>query len=89
MVVNKIRWTVQDLEHMPDDWGWKRYEIVDGDLFVTRARHIRHQNAGGNLHIELGMWSRQTRLGKSFEVPGVVFSPEDAVIPDVVWASND
>ncbi len=37
MVTNQVRWTVQDLEGMPDDWGWKRYEIIDGELTVTRA----------------------------------------------------
>nr|WP_315865264.1 hypothetical protein [Acaryochloris thomasi] len=42
MVANAVRWTTQDLEVMPDDWGWKRYEIIDGELFVTRASHISH-----------------------------------------------
>jgi len=27
-------------------------------------------------------------LGKPFQTPGVIFSPNDAVIPDVVWVSN-
>lgn len=88
MVVNQVRWTVHDLESMPDDWGWKRYEIIDGDLIVTRAPHIWHQNAGGSIYLELMLWSRQTKLGRAFEAPGVVFSEADAVIPDVVWASN-
>ncbi|MGC1309756.1 MAG: Uma2 family endonuclease [Phormidesmis sp.] len=88
MVANPIRWTVEDLEGMPDDWGWKRYEIIDGELIVTRAPHIRHQGAGGNIHVELSNWSRQTQLGEAFEAPGVIFTEADAVIPDVVWASN-
>ncbi|MEM9092304.1 MAG: Uma2 family endonuclease [Cyanobacteria bacterium P01_F01_bin.53] len=88
MVANSIRWTVQDLEGMPDDWGWKRYEIIDGELIVTRAPHIWHQNAGGNIRFELTKWSRQTQLGKAFDAPGVIFTESDAVIPDVVWASN-
>jgi len=89
MVANQIRWTVRDLEVMPDDWGWKRYEIIDGELFVTRAPHIRHQSAGGNIHVELTIWSRRTHLGEAFEAPGVIFTEADAVIPDVVWASNE
>lgn len=88
MVANQIRWTVEDLEFMPDDWGWKRYEIIDGELIVTRAPHIRHQDTGGNIFFELTSWSRKTKLGRASEAPGVIFTDADAVIPDVVWASN-
>jgi Uma2 family endonuclease len=73
---------------MPDDGGWTRYEIIDGERYVTRAPHIRHQDAGGNLYVELTVWSRQTRLGQAAQTPGVIFSPMDAVIPDVVWIST-
>lgn len=89
MVTNPFRWTTRDLDAMPDDGGWKRYEIIDGELFVTRAPHIRHQDAGGNIHVELTIWSRQTQSGKSFQTPGVIFSPTDAVIPDLVWISRE
>jgi Uma2 family endonuclease len=89
MVTNPLRWTIRDLDAMPDDGGWKRYEIIDGELFVTCAPHIRHQDAGGNLHVELTIWSRQTQLGKSFQTPGVIFTPTDAVIPDLVWISRE
>ena len=89
MVANYLRWTARDLNAMPDDGGWKRYEIIDGELFVTRAPHIRHQGAGGNIHVELEICSRQTQLGKAFQTPGVIFTPTDAVIPDVVWVSRE
>lgn len=56
---------------------------------MTRAPHIRHQDAGGNIHVELTIWSRQTGLGKACEAPGIIFTEADAVIPDVVWASNE
>jgi len=89
MVSNSHRWTIRDLDALPDDGGWKRYEIIDGELFVTRAPHIRHQGTGGNIHVELEIWSRQTQLGKPFQTPGVIFTPTDAVIPDVVWISQE
>lgn len=88
MVTHPIRWTIHDLDALPDDGGWKRYEIIDGELYVTRAPHIRHQDAGGAIYVALSLWSRQTQLGKSYQAPGVIFSPEDAVIPDVVWVSQ-
>ena len=89
MVTNSLRWTTRDLDVMPDDGGWKRYEIIDGELYVTRAPHFRHQDAGGNIHVDLAIWSRQTQLGKSIQTPGIIFTPTDAVIPDVAWISQD
>jgi len=89
MVANSLRWTVRDLDVMPDDGGWKRYEIIDGELFVTRAPHIRHQGVSGKLHMRLEIWSETTALGNAFQVPGVIFTPTDAVIPDVVWISRE
>jgi Uma2 family endonuclease len=88
MVANSLRWTTRDLEVMPDDGGWKRYEIIDGELYVTRTPHIRHQGAASNLNIYLGTWSKETGLGSTFQAPGVIFTPSDAVIPDLVWASQ-
>ncbi len=60
MVVNSLRWTVRDLDAMPDDGGWKRYEIIDGELFVSRAPHIRHQSVAGKLQMRLEIWSEKT-----------------------------
>jgi Uma2 family endonuclease len=87
-MTNSLKWTTRDLAVMSDDDGLKRYEIIDGELFVTRAPHIGHQGAVSRLHTMLGMWSFATELGEVFETPGLVFSPHDAVIPDLVWASN-
>jgi Putative restriction endonuclease len=86
MVANVIKWTTRDLEVMPDDGG--RYEIIDGDLHVTRSPHIRHQGVATRISTRLEVWSEATGLGRSFQTPGLVFTPTDAVIPDVVWASN-
>ncbi|NJK29688.1 MAG: Uma2 family endonuclease [Acaryochloris sp. RU_4_1] len=89
MIANSLRWTIRDLDAIPDDGGWKRHEIIDGALFVTRSPHIRHQGAAGKLHVRLEIWSEKTELGSAFQTPGVILSPTDAVIPDVVWISRD
>ena len=88
MVINSLYWTTADLDAIPDDGGWLRYEIIEGELFVTRAPHIRHQSAAGNIQVRLQNWSQETGLGLSVQTPGVIFTPTDAVIPDVVWASQ-
>lgn len=35
-------WTVQDLELLPDDADWRRYEIQDGALVVTPPPEAEH-----------------------------------------------
>jgi Uma2 family endonuclease len=88
MVAESLRWTTRDLDALPNDGGL-RHEIIEGDLFVTRAPHIRHQDASGFLYAALLAWSQQTKLGKPVQTPGLVLTEYDAVIPDLVWASRD
>ncbi|MDJ0510163.1 MAG: Uma2 family endonuclease [Crocosphaera sp.] len=85
--IEKVYWTIADLEGLPDNSN--RYEIIDGDLFVTRAPHLDHQDIAGNIYAELRNWSRKKRLGKAFMTPGIIFSETDAVIPDVIWISYE
>jgi len=88
MVANLIRWTVQDLEGMPNNWGSKCPEIISGELTVTGAPHGWHQGDADRLSTQLENRSGKTKAGRSFQTPGVVFTEADAVIPGVVWASN-
>jgi Uma2 family endonuclease len=89
MIANSLAWTTTDLAMMPDDGGWTRHEIIAGELFVTRAPHIRHQGVAGIINFYLMSWSKETGLGRSFESPGVIFTSTNAVIPDVVWVSTN
>ncbi|MBO3459929.1 Uma2 family endonuclease [Aetokthonos hydrillicola Thurmond2011] len=84
---NPVRWTIADLEILATD-QWKRYEIIDGELFVTRAPHIKHQAVIGRIHAQLLTWSEQTGLGQPVITPGIIFSDVDNVIPDLIWISN-
>jgi Uma2 family endonuclease len=82
-----VRWTVADLELFPEDS--QRYEIVDGELFVSRAAGNQHQRVCTQCVFGLEQWNHQTRLGVVLVAPGVIFSDADAVIPDVVWVSRE
>ncbi len=88
MVAHSLVWTTADLDAMPDDGGWLRHEVIKGELLVTRAPHIRHQGVATKIQVRLETWSEETQLGRSFQAPGLVFTPTDAVIPDLVWASQ-
>ena len=84
---NPLRWTTADIESLAAD-KWKRYEIIDGELFVTRALHIGHQGAAGRIYARLLLWSEEKNQGQPILTPGLIFSDADNVIPDVVWVSN-
>jgi len=86
-ISEQVRWTIADLEGFPENGN--RYEIINGELFVTRAAHWDHQDIAGAIYAELRVWSRQSGLGQTAFTPGIIFSEADAVIPDVVWASHD
>lgn len=84
---DQVRWTTADLNLLPDDGD--RYEIIDGELFVTRAPHWGHQKTCVRISTVLDAWSQSTGLGEVTIAPGVIFTDADHVIPDVVWASHD
>jgi Uma2 family endonuclease len=48
---NRVRWTTADLELFPDNG--KRYEIIDGELIVTRAPRWSHQEVADRIFAAL------------------------------------
>jgi Uma2 family endonuclease len=83
----KIRWTSTDLDFFPRNGNI--YEVIDGDLHVTKAPHWRHQTTCTRIGSALDSWSIVTGLGRATSGAGIIFSDSDNVIPDVVWISND
>jgi len=81
-----LRWTSADLEVLPDDG--KRYEIIDGELYMSRQPHWHHQRTCGKIFVALETWSAQTGTGETNLAPGVIFAEDDDVAPDVVWISQ-
>lgn len=81
-----LRFTSADLELLPDDG--KRYEIIDGELFVSKQPHWHHQETCFLICAALHSWSVASGLGKPNVAPGVIFADDDDVAPDVVWAST-
>ncbi len=81
-----FRFTSADLECFPDIPG-VRYEIIDGELYVSRVTDWHHQHAEGQLFAELNEWSQQSGAGLPILTPGLVFAPDQDVIPDLIWIS--
>ena len=82
-----IGFTSRDLEALPDRPGW-RYEIIGGELHVTKAPGWGHQVVTSRTDRALGEWNDETRLGQIAIGPGLVFADDDDAIPDLVWASH-
>jgi len=81
------RWTSADLESLPDDGT--RYEIIDGELYMSKQPHSYHQFVCSEVHGVLRDWNRTANLGAVVFAPGLIFADDDDVVPDVVWISND
>jgi Uma2 family endonuclease len=79
--------TVADLDALPEDDN--KYELISGDLYVSRAPHIHHQLAISNIVIAIGSYLTTNPIGKIAPGPGVIFSEYDAVIPDLIYISNE
>ncbi len=85
---DKIAWTIRDIQSLPQNES-VNYEIIDGELFVTRSPHRLHQRVCVKLARYLDVWSENSGLGETIIAPGIIFSDFDSVIPDVVWLSKE
>ncbi len=79
--------TVADLDACPDDNN--RYELIEGELFVSRAPGIPHQRFLHNLQMKLGSYLKENPVGILVPGTGAIFSDYDAVIPDLVFVRSD
>lgn len=79
--------TVADLDACPDDNN--RYELVGGELFVSRAPGIPHQRVLQNLQWAFGRYLNEHPIGILVPGAGAIFSDYDAVIPDLVFVRNE
>ena len=84
----KVIWTIEDIEALPENPAI-RYEIIAGNLLMTRSPHYRHQQIIVQLCTALNNWSLESGLGTTIISPGIVYSKSDSVIPDLVWVSHE
>ncbi len=79
--------TVADLDACPDDSN--RYELIGGELFVSRAPGISHQRVVLNLELSLSRYLGDNPIGILVPGAGAIFSDYDAVIPDLAFVRNE
>jgi Uma2 family endonuclease len=78
--------TVSVLDALPDDGN--RYELFEGELFVSRAPSLSHQRVLGNIYALIRAYLQQNPIGEVFLTPGVIFDEFNSAIPDAVFISQ-
>lgn len=79
--------TVADLDIMPDDGN--RYELIEGELFVSRSPSLTHQSVSGNFFHSIKSYLIEHPIGEIWATPGVIFSEFSGVIPDLVFVCRE
>ena len=80
------RLTYPELRLMPDDG--KRYELIDGEVFVTPSPSEKHQRVLTNLLVGIHNHVKAKGLGRVYIAPfDVVFGEKTALQPDLLFVS--
>jgi Uma2 family endonuclease len=75
-------WTAADLQALPDDG--KRYEIIDGELFVSPSPVPVHQRIVGRIFVILDGYVGAHKFGEALMSPADIEFADDTVVqPDV------
>ena len=82
MPAQHTEWTVDMVRALPDDGN--RYEVIDGELFVTPSPSVFHQRAISELHNLVSPYVKAHRIGEALHSPAdvVVYGPHKFVQPD-------
>ena len=84
-VSRTAEWTAEMALALPADGN--RYEVLEGELFVTPAPSLVHQSVLGALHRMLYDFVRENHVGALLTSPAdIVFAPDRLVQPDLFVA---
>ena len=84
-------WRYEEFMALPEGKSC-RYELIEGDLYLTPAPVPHHQKISGNLFGIVWNFLRTNPLGEIFAAPvDVVFSqdPPQVVVPDLVFVATE
>jgi len=79
--------TIADWDAIPAKDG-NRYEIIEGELFVSTSPGLTHQIVSDNLVVLLRTLLKLNPIGIAVSTPGLVLSEYSGVIPDIVYFTN-
>ena len=83
-----VRFKADDIWDTPEDGN--RYEVIDGQLFMTPPSLEPHQRGLSGLHRILAPHVHARQLGNLYFAPiGVVLDDENGIQPDLVFVSRE
>jgi Uma2 family endonuclease len=83
-MATRVVLTYADLVALPADG--KRYELHEGEIYVTASPRPRHQMVVGNLYLIIAEHVRRLGLGEVFLSPiDVILSDVTVVEPDLIY----
>ena len=80
--------TIADWDAMPYRDG-KRYEIIEGELFVSCSPGLTHERVLLRLILLIGNFLETSRIGEAAANLGVILSDVSGVIPDMLVFLNE
>jgi Uma2 family endonuclease len=84
----RFKLTYEEYAELPNDG--KRYEIIDGDLYVNPAPVPKHQKVSRRLQLCLMLQLEEKGLGEVFNAPiDVVLDKHTIVQPDLIFIRKD
>lgn len=89
MKVSIPRMTLEELDRLPEDGN--RYELVDGELYVTPAPRNKHQRVSSKLHGRMQPFAEKHGLGLVYHAPfDVRLEPlvQTRVQPDLLFVAS-
>jgi Uma2 family endonuclease len=79
----------EEFQELPRD-GSKRFELIEGEVFMTPSPNTKHQRAVGRLFRALSDFVEENDLGEVFIAPyDIVFSKWTALEPDLLFIRQD
>ena len=78
--------TIEDWKAIPEDGN--RYELIEGEIFGSRAPSLIHQLVITNLIAEFSVYLRNNPIGIVVTGPGMVFDEFNGVIPDLIFTTK-
>ena len=85
--IEKKKYSYEDYLNTPED---KRYELIEGELYITPSPITNHQRISGRIDFELRKFVLDNDYGEVFDAPyDVYFDDENVVQPDILFISKD